>query len=84
MKIFIKKVGEEPQELTVNLCDTLPQLKERLQLPGVSLRFRSKTLKNSLTMEEVGIQEGNILAAFANNTPPQGFQNWTNIKQLAI
>ena len=75
MKIFIKKVGEEPQELTVNLCDTVLQVKERLQLNSVSLRLRQTPLKNSTTMEQAGVQEGAVLTAFATNTAPQGFDN---------
>ncbi len=75
MKIFIKKVGEEPQELTVNLCDTVLQVKERLQLNSVSLRLRQTPLKNSTTMEQAGVQEGAVLTAFATNKAPQGFDN---------
>ena len=67
MKIFIKKVGEEPQELTVNLCDTVLQVKERLQLNSVSLRLRQTPLKNSTTMEQAGVQEGAVLTAIRNN-----------------
>ena len=75
MKIFIKKVGEEPQELTVNLCDTVLQVKERLQLNSVSLLLRQTPLKNSTTMEQAGVQEGAVLTAFATNKAPQVFDN---------
>ena len=76
IKILIKQVGEEARSVSVNPADTVQQLKHQLQLGSVSLRLNGKPLRNSVSLQEAGVQEGNILAAFQTNKPPKEFESW--------
>ena len=75
MKIFIKQVGEEAVSVTAKPSDTSLDLKTQFGLgKGVSLCFRGKAVPNAMSMEEAGVKEGSVLAAFATNKPPKGFE----------
>ena len=76
IKILIKQVGEEAESFSVNPADTVQQLKQQLQLGSVSLRLKGKTLRNSVTLQEASVQEGNTLAVFKTNKPPKEFESW--------
>ena len=75
MKIFVKQAGEDRVQVTVAPSDTVESLKMQLQLKSVSLRLGQVHLKNSATMEQAGVQEGNTLMAFTHNKTPKGFES---------
>ena len=71
IKILLKQAGEEAKPVSVNPADTVQQLKQQLQLESVSLRLKGKPLKNSVSLQDAGVEEGSILAVFEMNKPPK-------------
>ena len=83
IKILIKQVGEEAKSVSVNSADTVQQLKQQLQLGSVSLRLKGKTLRNSASLQEASVQEGNTLAVFKPISRQKNSSHGTNTRQPA-
>ena len=78
MNIFIKKVGEEKEAVTVNLSDTLGELKSKAQLsPNITLRLRQQVIRKGQTLVDCGVKDGDMLSVFANNVGVKGFSSLT-------
>ena len=76
LNIFIKKVGEEKQPLTVELCDTMDSLKSKAKMSGnITVRLRQHAIKKGQTLAEAGVKDGDMLSIFANNTGVKGFSS---------
>ena len=58
MDIFVKQVGIEPVQVSVDSTDTAETIRMILQLGSTKIRLKQRVLKKDETFESLGLKRG--------------------------